>query len=152
MEILRAAIVSCCTEFVDFEDCSNLDEECFEAVMHQLRRVRVVLLKGTAVDENSAVMKRWRKDSDIHFVFSAVCKCCGAVKGRIKELRASTTTIYSMSSETQHKKVKEKVKVMRDSYGESQEGIWQESPCTPGCCRCNQESTEEAKEYHQHQI
>jgi hypothetical protein len=90
VEILRAVIVSCCAEFVDFEDCPNLDEECLEVVMHQLRRVKVVLLKGTAVDENnSAVVKRYRNDSDIRFVFSAACKCCGAAKGRIKELRAS---------------------------------------------------------------
>jgi hypothetical protein len=89
-EILRAAIVSCCAEVVDFEYCPNLDEECLEVVMHQLRRVKVVLLRGTAVVENkSAVVKRYRKDSDIRFVFSAACKCCGATKGRIKELRAN---------------------------------------------------------------
>eukprot|EP00984_Skeletonema_dohrnii_P038914 scaffold42701_cov144-Skeletonema_dohrnii-CCMP3373.AAC.1 len=62
-EILRAVIICRSAEVVDLEHCSNLDEECFDAVMHLLFCVRVVLLKGTALDENSAVVKRWRNSA-----------------------------------------------------------------------------------------
>ena len=90
-EILRAVIICRSAEVVDLEYCSNLDEECFDAVMHLLFCVRVVLLKGTAVDENSAVVKRYR-NSAARFVFSTACKCCGATKVTIKELRESNNS------------------------------------------------------------
>eukprot|EP00985_Skeletonema_marinoi_P023690 scaffold15914_cov140-Skeletonema_marinoi.AAC.10 len=89
-EILRAVIICRSAEVVDLEYCSNLDEECFDAVMHLLFRVRVVLLKGTALNENSAVVKRYR-NSAARFVFSTACKCCGSEKG-IKELRESNNS------------------------------------------------------------
>mmetsp|Transcript_36091 Transcript_36091/g.73579 ORF Transcript_36091/g.73579 Transcript_36091/m.73579 type:complete len:472 (-) Transcript_36091:126-1541(-) len=89
-EILRAVIICRSAEVVDLEYCSNLDEECFDAIMHLLLRVRVVLLKGTALNENSAVVKRYR-NSAASFVFSTACKCCGSEKG-IKELRESNNS------------------------------------------------------------
>ena len=77
-EMLHAAIISYGAHFIKLEYCWNLDEECLEAILDQLCRVTIVLLKGTSLTEDSDVIKRLReKRKEVIFISSDVCKCCG---------------------------------------------------------------------------
>ena len=60
-EMLHAAIISYGAYFVELEYCWNLDEECLEAILDQLCRVTIALLKGTSLTEDSDVIKRLRE-------------------------------------------------------------------------------------------
>ena len=74
---------------VDLERCSNVDEECLGLLLHHLTAVKVMLLKGTSIREQSDVIKSANvgREEAIKFVFSDACKCCGERKGAIKELQ-----------------------------------------------------------------
>lgn len=60
--------------FVDLEHCQNLDDECFEAILQHLKRVKVMLLKGTPIKEKSDVVmsanvgRKW----DVDFIFTDI--------------------------------------------------------------------------------
>ena len=89
----------------DFEDCQNLDEECFEVDMKFLTRVSLVILRGTPIDENSETIKNANggrtHEHKIHFIFGPKLHskhmdgCCGNIccKSRGRELELAEKSL-----------------------------------------------------------
>ena len=58
---------------LDFEDCTNLDEECLELIFKWLYPPMIVRLKGTSINKNSTLLERLNEnryeEDEIQFVF-----------------------------------------------------------------------------------
>eukprot|EP00956_Cyclotella_meneghiniana_P025614 scaffold53718_cov66-Cyclotella_meneghiniana.AAC.1 len=58
---------------LDFEDCTNLDEECLELIFKWLYPPMIVRLKGVCIDENSTLLERLNEnryeEDEIQLVF-----------------------------------------------------------------------------------
>ena len=58
---------------LDFEDCTNLDEECLELIFKWLYPPMIVRLKGVSIDENSTLLERLNEnryeEDEIQLVF-----------------------------------------------------------------------------------
>jgi len=54
---------------LDFEDCTNLDEECLELIFKWLYPPMIVRLKGTSINKNSELLERLNRDEEDKILF-----------------------------------------------------------------------------------
>lgn len=82
LHLLKCALTGVDTSLLNLQYCSELDEELLDVILFYLKNVKVVWLKGTCIDKNSKIVRKFSQRGKgkrfIKFDFTGeICKCCG---------------------------------------------------------------------------